>query len=137
MELRRHRSGAVLVIDAYNANPASMRSSLTSFLRSYPDRDRIAVLGDMLELGNHSKKYHLQLGRLAGSYCDLLIGVGKLARYFKEGMGTENTHCFSSKREAVHFLKDLIKPGDIVLVKGSRLMQMEEVADALLAFIST
>lgn len=128
------RGEVTIINDSYNSNPASLRGAL-KWLALADGTRKIAVLGDMLELGSHGKKYHLQLGRVAKSYCNLLIGVGELARYYKEGMGTENAHYFNSKEEAFHFLKDLIRPGDTLLIKGSRLMQMEEIADALLALI--
>ena len=96
---------------------------------------KIAVLGDMLELGTHAKKYHLQLGRLARGHCDLLVAVGELARFFCEGMGAGSAHHFSSKEEASGFLRDLVRPGDVLLIKGSRLMEMEKIADALLASV--
>jgi len=130
------RGGVTIINDSYNSNPASLRGALKWLVLADGTR-KIAVLGDMLELGQHGKKYHLQLGRVAKSYCDLLIGVGELARYYKEGMRTENAYYFTSKEEALHFLRDLVKPGDTLLIKGSRLMQMEEIADALLASVSS
>lgn len=129
-----HR-GVTIINDSYNSNPWALKGAL-KWLELANGKRKIVVLGDMLELGKHSKKYHLQIGRLAKNRCDLLIGVGELAKYFKDGMQTKNAYYFSSKKKTVQFLKDLIKPGDIILIKGSRLMQMEEISDALLAFIS-
>jgi len=130
------RNGGVTVInDSYNSNPSSLKAALR-WLKLLEGKRKIAVLGDMLELGIHGKKYHLQAGRMARDHCDLLVGVGDLARYFCEGMGTRNAHHFSTREEALRFLKELVTPGDVLLVKGSRLMKMEKIADALLAFVS-
>lgn len=130
------RGGITIIDDSYNSNPSSLKGAL-KWLALLDGKRKIAVLGDMLELGKKSKKYHIQSGRLAKKYCDLLIGIGETARHYTEGMGSENSYYFSSKEKALQFLKQLIKPGDSILIKGSRLMQMEEIADALLAFIST
>lgn len=130
------RGGVTLINDSYNSNPSSLKYALKR-LHLKDGKRKIAVLGDMLELGGHSRRYHLQLGRIAMNHCDVLVAVGESARYFAEGARNSHAYHFGDKSEAIDFLTETVRPGDVVLVKGSRLMRMEEIADAILAALSS
>jgi UDP-N-acetylmuramoyl-tripeptide--D-alanyl-D-alanine ligase len=117
--------GIVLVNDCYNANPVSMRAALRH-LASIGDGRRIAVLGEMAELGPDAPAYHREVGELArDSEVELLIGVGAPARAYQpdELVGTPE--------EAAELLAPQLEPGDTVLVKGSRSARLEAVAETL------
>lgn len=131
-------AGALVINDAYNANPASMAAALTA-LASIKDGRRVAVLGDMLELGDAAGKAHYDTGRLAGSEgLALLVLVGERAEdtargAVEAGMAEENIVVASSREEAASVLSGKLRPGDHVLVKGSRGMKMEKVIELLRA----
>lgn len=117
--------GIVLVNDCYNANPVSMRAAL-SHLASLEGERRIAVLGEMAELGAGAAGYHREIGESArAGGIDLLIGVGEPARDYgpDELLGTPE--------EAAEWLAAQAEPGDTILVKGSRSAGLEAVAVAL------
>ena len=127
------RAGGIFFIDdAYNANPESMKGAF-SVLKSAGAGRKIAVLGDMAELGKESAKMHFETGRAAGSAgLDLLVTVGDVSRNLgfgavEAGMESRRTAHFMDKEEAAVFLEKHLKPGDTVLVKGSRRMKMEEL----------
>lgn len=117
--------GSTLIDDSYNANPMSMQEALR-LLGERPGR-KIAVLGDMLELGDRERLYHQQIGKLAKSSADIVVGVGNRARWYKP------TYHFATPLEAASFLKKFVREGDVVLVKGSQSMRMELVSEVLLA----
>jgi len=134
----RNMNGVVVINDAYNSNPFSMKCALEALGR-YPARSRWVVSGDMMELGNMSEEYHRALGKeIAGSGARGLFTIGSNSRLtFQEaissGMDKAMTwHC-SSHEEAAAILKTLVEKGDAVLVKGSRAMRMEKVIDKLKA----
>jgi len=120
MEVRRTPSGALLINDAYNANPASTRAALQA-LKAAPAKRRIAVLGPMLELGPLSDEEHRSIGMLADQLRIRVIAVDASA-YEGEDV--------SSIDEALALLGDLDE-GDAVLVKASRAAGLEKLADAL------
>ena len=122
-----------IIDDTYNANPDSMSASLIA-LKNYPPR-RIAVLGDMLELGKSAKSSHENIGKLAAELkIDELISVGKLAKYIAESArskGLKNIHAARSNTDAVKILKRTVRPNDTILIKGSRGMKMETIVEGL------
>ena len=121
--------GIVLVNDCYNANPVSMRAAL-SHLASLEGERRIAVLGEMAELGPGAAGYHREVGESARAEgIDLLIGVGEPARDYgpDELLGTPE--------EAAEWLAAQAEPGDTILVKGSRSAGLENVAETLGALL--
>ena len=134
----KHRLAAVktggifFIDDAYNANPESMKGAF-SVLGSAGAGRKIAVLGDMAELGKESASLHLETGRAAGAAgLDLLVTVGNVSRNIgfgaiEAGMESGRTVHFMDKEEAAGFLIKNLKAGDTVLVKGSRRMKMEEI----------
>jgi UDP-N-acetylmuramoyl-tripeptide--D-alanyl-D-alanine ligase len=117
--------GIVLVNDCYNANPISMRAAL-SHLASLPGGRRIAVLGEMAELGPGAAGYHREIGADARAEgVDLLIGVGESARDYAPD------ELLGSPEEAAEWLAAQIEAGDTILVKGSRSAGLEAVAETL------
>lgn len=123
---RRELPGGVVVVDdCYNANPMSMRAALDELARA-PGR-RVAVLGDMLELGPAEVVFHEEIGRYAAGRADVLVTVGPLAAH----MGGE--HAAVDAAEAASVVRDLVRPGDTILIKASRGVGLQAVAEALAA----
>ncbi|MBN2218248.1 MAG: UDP-N-acetylmuramoyl-tripeptide--D-alanyl-D-alanine ligase [Pirellulales bacterium] len=129
--------GATVINDAYNANPVSMRAAL-ELLRDFDTSGRrIIVCGDMAELGDASIRHHFRLGREVVNVggADLLIACGRFARTVVDGaraagMPQGRTIPCTTPTEALPYLGQAILPGDVVLVKGSRSMNMEQVIEA-------
>lgn len=121
--------GIVLVNDCYNANPVSMRAALDHLATIEAPR-RIAVLGEMGELGPGAPGYHREVGEHArGAGVDLLIGVGEPAREY------DPDELVADPGEAAELLSALLEPGDAILVKGSRSAGLEAVAEALMELV--
>lgn len=121
----------VIINDSYNANPDSMRAAI-SILEDIKAERKVAILADMLELGENSKNYHYEIGEFAADYVDLLIAIGNEAKYIAEGAkGKIEVHYFKNNEEANLGIQKLLLPKDVILVKGSRGMRLEEVADKI------
>ena len=122
-----------VIDDTYNANPLSTKYALRSISEIFPDRRKIAVLSDMKELGAHAPSYHFSCGREAVERgVELLYLWGEMAQEYrkgalKAGMPEESLHVFESKDDLSRSLKKEIRSGDVILVKGSRSMKMEEI----------
>jgi UDP-N-acetylmuramoyl-tripeptide--D-alanyl-D-alanine ligase len=127
--------GGLLINDAYNANPVSMRAALAHLAASAGARRRVAVLGDMSELGPDGPAYHEAIGReLAQHGIEALVAVGELARGYLDGAaGVPVTRWAPDAATAAGEAAEVVRPGDCVLVKASRVMGLEQVADALAA----
>lgn len=131
-------SSIKLIDDTYNSNPRALASALKS-LADLPVPRRVAVLGDMLELGAKEKKFHLQAGEQVVAFgWDLLVTVGQRSLHLAEGarragLASHAIHSFASTETAAAELVSLLKEGDLVLVKGSRGMRMELIVDRLKA----
>ena len=122
--------GGLLINDAYNANPVSMRAALAYLAERAGDRRRVAILGDMAELGRTGPAYHREVGAAASELgVDELLAVGELARGYLDagvpGRWVANAH------DALRQVEELVRPGDAVLVKASRAVGLEAVAAAL------
>jgi UDP-N-acetylmuramoyl-tripeptide--D-alanyl-D-alanine ligase len=122
--------GGLLINDAYNANPVSMRAALAYLAERAGARRRVAILGDMAELGRTGPEYHREVGAAAAELgVDELLAVGELARGYLEagvpGRWVANVH------DALRQVDELVRPGDAVLVKASRAVGLEAVAAAL------
>ncbi|HEX9381085.1 MAG TPA: UDP-N-acetylmuramoyl-tripeptide--D-alanyl-D-alanine ligase [Gaiellaceae bacterium] len=122
--------GGILINDSYNANPVSMRAALAYLAERAGERRRVAILGDMAELGRTGPDYHREIGQAAAELgVDEVLAVGELARGYLEGgvpgRWVANVH------EAVRELDAVVRPGDAVLVKASRALGLEAVAAAL------
>ena len=116
--------GGLLINDAWNANPVAMRAALAHLLDRAAGRRTVAILGEMAELGGDAARFHEEIGRELGSV-DVVIGVGELAR------GYAPTEWVASAADAVALAREVVQPGDAVLVKGSRSVGLEVVAEAL------
>src|SRR4029079_2181363 len=115
--------GGLLINDAYNANPSSMRAAL-EHLAAHQGR-KVAILGEMAELGTGAPDYHREVGELVGGLeIDVVLGVGEFARAY----GGEWAPDAASAADRA---PQLVQPGDVVLVKGSRAVGLEVVAEAL------
>ncbi len=137
------RRGYVVIDDTYNAGPASVKSALKTLSMMDGDR-KIAVLGDMLELGDHAIEAHLEIGRnlasdMGQSQCgvDLLFAVGELAKLIARGaidagMPISSVIEFEDSAQAAKEITSQVRERDVVLVKGSRAMKMERIVEALL-----
>jgi UDP-N-acetylmuramoyl-tripeptide--D-alanyl-D-alanine ligase len=124
--------GVLLIDDCYNANPMSMRAALDDLARSAAGR-RVAVLGDMLELGPEAPALHREIGEHARACgVELLVAVGPLAAHMPASFAAE-AHTVSDAAEAGELLEGVLREGDTVLVKGSRGVGLELVAERLRA----
>jgi UDP-N-acetylmuramoyl-tripeptide--D-alanyl-D-alanine ligase len=128
--------GVTLIDDCYNANPMSMRAALDDLAataaRNAPAR-RVAVLGDMLELGSAEREFHVEIGEHASrSAVDVLVTVGPLAAAMGDAFDGE-LHSVADAGEAAALVPELLAPGDVVLVKASRGVGLELVCHALSA----
>lgn len=141
MEVKARRTGGFVVNDAYNASPTSMKAALR-MLSETPDADfKVAVIGDMLELGDLSAKMHFEVGQLAGKLAiDSLVALGAHASdvasgALAAGMTAEQVFVAVSKQEAIEYVErhTSTKLQPVILVKASRGMKMEEVVTGLLA----
>jgi UDP-N-acetylmuramyl pentapeptide synthase len=119
--------GGFVVNDAYNANPASMRAALLDLAERAGDRRRVAVLGEMAELGAASERYHREIGALLSQLgVDALVAVGGAARaYMTPGVAEMRW------LERAEGFEDLLRPGDAVLVKASRAVGLEGVPERI------
>jgi UDP-N-acetylmuramoyl-tripeptide--D-alanyl-D-alanine ligase len=135
---RLEHHGVTVWNDCYNSNPEAVRAML-DVLRATPARRRIAVLGEMLELGHAAESLHRQAGRCAAeSGIDLLIAVRGAARFMAEeavraGMPAQAVHFFENPAEAGDFVRQLAAPGDAILFKASRGVEIERAMEKLLA----
>jgi UDP-N-acetylmuramoyl-tripeptide--D-alanyl-D-alanine ligase len=118
--------GVLLLNDCYNANPLSMHAALAHLAERAGERRRVAVLGEMAELGPGAPEFHREVGRQAAELGVEVIAVGPLAR----GYGGRHV---ADAQEAAAVVADLLQPGDVVLVKGSRSVGLEAVAEKLRA----
>ncbi len=128
--------GVTVVEDCYNANPDSMKAALSTLgAQKIPEgAQKIAVLGDMLELGTVAESSHYEIGKLAAEKADVLLCYGELSKLIAagawvNGMRTAAFH-FESKDELAAELRKIAKSGDIVWLKASRGMKFEDIAEA-------
>jgi len=117
--------GGLLINDAWNANPLAMRAALGHLLERANGRRTVAILGEMAELGPDAPRYHQEVGTEAEGV-DVVLGVGELARHYRPDEWA------ATAADAAEAARGLVRPGDAVLVKGSRSVGLEAVADALL-----
>ncbi|HOQ06188.1 MAG TPA: UDP-N-acetylmuramoyl-tripeptide--D-alanyl-D-alanine ligase [Clostridiales bacterium] len=131
-------NGLTVINDAYNASPQSVKAAI-DVLNEIEAERRIAVLGDMLELGSWSTVAHKETGAyVAGSRTDMIITVGQAAAHIAEGameagFPGSGIVVLANNGEAIRYLQDIIREGDAILVKGSRGMMMEEIVNSLIS----
>ncbi len=138
MEIIHTPDGITIVNDAYNANPDSMRASISTLSTLEGAGRRIAVLGDMGELGSDEYQLHVDVGTFAAQAdLDMLVCIGTLSVGIKSGalaadMDTACVKSFTGVEEAQQFLEKYVREGDIVLVKASRFMELERIVKGLM-----
>jgi UDP-N-acetylmuramoyl-tripeptide--D-alanyl-D-alanine ligase len=133
----RPLAGVTLIDDCYNANPQSVRAGLGVLSAGTQPEHRIAFLGDMLELGDQSARLHEELGRELAGIVSRLVVVGPMGEHtangaIEAGMAQDRVRRLENSAQARDAAFDLIRPGDTILVKGSRAMAMELVSQEII-----
>lgn len=126
--------GSILIDDSYNASPAAVEEILCS-LSEIPGKRKIAILGDMLELGRYSKSEHERIGVLAAKHADVVVSVGIRAASIADAAlrtGAKKVSRYDSSKDAAKALPEMIEPGDVILIKGSQSVRTEFIVEALL-----
>ena len=131
-------NGSLVIDDSYNSSPAAVEEALGALALVTDASRRIAVLGDMLELGRYSMSEHERIGELAAETADVIVSVGPRAKAIHHaalsaGKSEEASMAFATSDEAAEVLAGLVQKGDVVLVKGSQSIRMERIVEALLA----
>lgn len=125
MQIFEGLNSSVIIDDCYNANPMSMKNAL-NVLNSLKAKRKIAVLGDMREIGQITNEAHEEIGRLALKTTDLVIAIGESARKYNA------SKFFKSKEKAIDYLLKEVRNGDILLVKASRSLEFDQIVEALI-----
>ncbi len=120
--------GGLVINDAYNANPDSMRAALEHLAERADDRRRVAILGEMAELGSESARYHREIGELASRLGIEVVGVGEPARAYEPAVWV------AGAGEVVDAARSTLRPGDAVLIKASRAVRLEGIAAEITKF---
>jgi UDP-N-acetylmuramoyl-tripeptide--D-alanyl-D-alanine ligase len=136
-ELRRLGQGVNLLDDSYNSSPAALEAAVVA-LGLVPGLRRLAVVGDMLELGPSGPELHREAGRALAGRVDLVAAIGPLSKQIVEGaleagLPQKALVHFDDTAAATAAVASLVTPGDAVLVKASRGMRLDEIVDALVA----
>lgn len=136
MDICNLKNDIKIINDAYNASFESMQASL-HVLSEYKERRKIAVLGDMFELGEFAKELHKKVGEeVANNKIDILIANGENAKYIvetaKEKLNNENIYYLNTKEEIEEMLQKISKPGDVILFKASNGMQFYKIAERMI-----
>ncbi len=127
------KNGSIIIDDSYNSSPVAVAQGLET-LKAFPHAGRrIAVLGDMLELGRYSVTEHEHAGVLARDASDVVVAVGIRSRVFAMAEGPAEVLLFDNAAAAASALADFVRPGDVLLVKGSQSIRTERIVKALLA----
>ena len=134
MDIKNLNNGATIINDSYNASYESMKASL-EYLSKRTDLRKIAVLGDMLELGEFSEELHKKVGEeVAKNNIDILICRGKYSEQIIEGAKKSNNLKIiqvNSNEEIIEKLNEILKEGDVVLIKASNAMKFYEICQKL------
>ncbi len=123
-----------IISDCYNANPDSMKASINSAIATYPNSEIILVLGDMAELGEYEDSMHKEIGKfLAEKHFSQLVTVGEKAKLIAEYAKNKNIKIksFADNKKAADFLRKNVKENSVILLKASRCMKFEEIAESL------
>lgn len=136
IEIVKGRSGITILNDAYNASPTAMKAAIGVLENMKGYRNKIAVLGDMLELGPTENELHREVGGyITADKLDRLFTYGDLGAKIAEGaaehLDQENIYAYTDKAELISGLLSILHPNDVVLVKGSRGMRLEEVVESV------
>jgi len=131
-DIRTSEKGYKIINDAYNASPDSMRAAIDMLDGMKCGGKKIAVLGNMSELGEGGAGYHREIGEyFSNSNIDMLITVGDLAKNIAEAAGDKEKVSFDTAANALEFIKNNIENHDIILIKASRIMKLDELASSL------
>ncbi len=127
--------GSYVIDDTYNASPLSMHAAIDT-AKSLRATRRIGVLGDMLEIGKYTIEAHEMIGRLSAKVFDLLVTVGARAKFIAEaahkaGMPKKNIRSYETADEAKLAVQEVIKKGDMILVKASRGIQLDKIVEEI------
>ncbi|MCK4307071.1 UDP-N-acetylmuramoyl-tripeptide--D-alanyl-D-alanine ligase [candidate division WOR-3 bacterium] len=123
-------NGIKIIDSTYNANPVSMRLAIEE-LKRYSGR-KVAILGDMLELGENASQFHLAIGKTLKEFgVQIIIGVGELAKGYVNGNRVDEKFHFKSTDLLLEELENIIKPGDVILIKGSHAIGMDRIVESL------
>ncbi len=126
-------NGVTILNDTYNANPESMVSALKTVSSMECKGKRIVVLGDMFELGKSALSEHKKIGSILRSFkCDVLVTVGNLAQNIHDKAKVKTKVHYAGREALTKYLKEIVQKGDLVLVKGSHGMKMNEIVQSLL-----
>ena len=137
MQIIKTKNNVKIINDSYNASYDSMKVSIESLARS-KGKTKIAVLGDMLELGDFSKDIHEKIGEIVyKNKIDLLITVGQLSKEIARkaielGFNQENVYIFTNNKDAIDILRKIIKAEDVVLIKASQAMKFNQIVEQIL-----
>ena len=137
LERKVNKKGVIVIDDTYNANYDSMVSSI-ELLGKVKSKRKIAILGDMLELGEYSDELHTKLGdKIVSNKIDILITVGKYSKLIAKravelGFDKENIYEFNNEREIDEYILDMFRDEDVVLIKGSHGVHLELVVDRIM-----
>lgn len=137
LNITTSRTGVLLIDDTYNANPLSMGAALEVGMNLRKQGKYFAVLGDMFELGSYEKAGHLLVGKKAAEAgVDLLVTIGERARWIAEGaekagMAAEKINSFCDQARVIAYINQEVNPGDTILLKASRGMELEKIIDRL------
>jgi len=132
-ELQKGKNDSLIINDAYNASPTSMKASIETFLYLFPKRKKVLILGDMFELGEDSKIMHQEVGELLVKHqeeIDYVLTIGKDAVYLSNAL-TKNKKHVETKEEAIATLQTFLTKEYALLFKASRGMKLEELIRAL------
>lgn len=130
MEIIKNEIGTTIINDTYNANYDSMKAAI-EYLKEIKNKRKIAVLGDMLELGSYSEKLHKDVGLLVDKNIDILITVGKESKYIAEKSNAKEIYEFDSNNQAIEKLKSIITKDDVILLKASNSMNFNEITNSI------
>jgi len=132
------KDGIKIINDTYNAAPSSVKAAIDVLCEISANRRRWVILGDMLELGDWAEEAHKKIGKLVSRLgIEYMVGIGSLAKWYIEGANEEPsgrtvTKWFSTAAEAKPYIKALVQKGDVLLIKGSRMIKLDVLAKELL-----
>jgi UDP-N-acetylmuramyl pentapeptide synthase len=137
MRLLKGVNSTAIIDDTYNSSPLACAEALKALSNLSIRGRKIAILADMKELGENSAKAHLDIGRLAGTFVHTLITVGEMSKLIADGarevgLGQDKIQSFDNSNEVADMIREMVRAGDVILVKGSQSMRMERVSKALL-----
>ena len=138
MRLLPGMNGSIIIDDTYNSSPAAAESALQSLSELRGAKRKIAVLGDMLELGQFSSREHERIGEIAAKTVDMLFTIGVRSRKTAEaalehGLAESKIFQYEDSVKAGRELQNMIKTGDFILVKGSQGVRAERVVEEVMA----